>query len=93
MHDFQPCTATVWDCLCYWVTKLTLHKSLADVTMVTKACNLLYGKNDKCSDVTMATSARCLLYSINDLKAWLDLGVKDLYRYLLNRLVDFHEIW
>jgi hypothetical protein len=46
MHDFQPCSAMIWDCLHSWVTMVKSHKSLADVTMATKACNLLYGKND-----------------------------------------------
>jgi hypothetical protein len=35
-HDFQPCTAMVWDCLI--VVLLCLHhkQSLADVTMATE---------------------------------------------------------
>jgi hypothetical protein len=54
-HDFQPCTAMVWDCffLCYywdylilWLFLLHHIQSLANVTMATTACNLLYGEND-----------------------------------------------
>jgi 4-hydroxy-L-threonine phosphate dehydrogenase PdxA len=25
MHDFQPCTAMIWDCLPFWVTVVTSH--------------------------------------------------------------------
>jgi hypothetical protein len=25
MHDFQPCSAMVWDCLHCWVTMVTSH--------------------------------------------------------------------
>jgi hypothetical protein len=40
----------------------------------------------------MVTKAYTLLQGRNDIKAWLDLGIK-IYGYLLNHLVDVHEIW
>jgi hypothetical protein len=40
-HDFQPCTAVVWDCLIVGLLWLHHIQSLANVTMVTIACNLL----------------------------------------------------
>jgi hypothetical protein len=39
--------AMVWDCVHCWVLWLHHIQSLADVTMATKACNLLQGKYDK----------------------------------------------
>jgi hypothetical protein len=53
-------------------------QSLADVTIVTKACILLWVKNEM--------NAVMLLWEHDDLKALL------VYGYLLNRLVNFHEI-
>jgi hypothetical protein len=40
-HDFQLCTAIVWDCLIVGLLLLHHIKSLANVTMATIACNLL----------------------------------------------------
>jgi hypothetical protein len=40
IHNFQACSAVVWDCLFDWLPWLHHTKFLADVTMVTKACNL-----------------------------------------------------
>jgi hypothetical protein len=36
----------VWDCLIVGLLWLHHIQSLANVTMATKSCNLLYGKND-----------------------------------------------
>jgi hypothetical protein len=45
-HDYQPFTAVVWNCLI--VVLLWLHhiQFLANVTMATIACNLVYSKDD-----------------------------------------------
>jgi hypothetical protein len=40
-HDFQPCTAMVWDCLIVGLFWLHHIQSLADVTMAIIECNLL----------------------------------------------------
>jgi hypothetical protein len=36
-HDFQPCTAMVWDCLIVGFLRLDHIQSLANVTMLTTA--------------------------------------------------------
>jgi hypothetical protein len=49
-HDFQPCTAMVWDCmiiglllgLIVWLFWLHYIHSLANVTVATIACNDVY---------------------------------------------------
>jgi hypothetical protein len=45
-HDFQTRTAMVWDCLIVGLLSLHHIQSLANVTMTTNACNLLYSKDD-----------------------------------------------
>jgi hypothetical protein len=45
-HNFQPFTAVVWDCLIVGLLWLHHLQSLANVTMETIACGLLYGRND-----------------------------------------------
>jgi hypothetical protein len=42
-HDFQPCTAMVWDCLSVGLVWLHHVQSLANITMATTAI----GKADK----------------------------------------------
>jgi hypothetical protein len=44
VHDFQPCTAMVWDCLIVALVWLHHIQSIANVTMTTNAYNLLQGK-------------------------------------------------
>jgi hypothetical protein len=38
-HAFQPCTATVWDCLIVWILWVHHIPFLANITMETIACN------------------------------------------------------